>query len=69
MQFEGQFGGTGGGRGFGARGGLSGIIETTEGDALTINAPRGPLQETVGPETTIQIFADATLADLEAGIR
>ncbi len=71
-QFGGQFGGGGGGRRFGGGGGgdgLTGTIETIEGDTLTINTPRGPLQVDVGLETTIQIFADGTLADLEAGMR
>ena len=71
-QFGGGFGGGGGGRRFGGGGegdGLTGTIETIEGDTLTINTPRGPLQADVGPETTIQIFAEGTLADLEAGMR
>lgn len=68
-QFGGQFGGAGGGRRFGGGDGLSGTIETIEGNTLTINTPRGPLQAEVGPETTIQIFADGTLADLEAGMQ
>ena len=69
-QFGGQFGGTGGGRRFGGGGdGLFGTIETIEGDTLTIDTARGPLQVAVGPETTIQVFADGTLAELEAGMR
>ena len=68
-QFGGQFGGTGGGRRFGGGDGLFGTIETIEGDTLTINTPRGPLQASVGPETTIQVFAEGTLADLEAGMQ
>ena len=67
-QFGGQFGG-GGGRRFGGGDGLFGTIETIEGGTLTINTPRGPLQASVGPETTIQVFADGTLADLEAGMQ
>ena len=68
-QFGDQFGGAGGGRRFGGGDGLVGTIETIEGDTLTINTPRGPLQATVGPETTIQVTADGTLADLEAGMQ
>ena len=71
-QFGGQLGGGGGGRRFGGGGagdGLTGTIETIEGDTLTIDTPRGPLQADVGPETTIQIFADGTLADLEPGMQ
>ena len=67
-QFGGGFGGGGGGR-RGGGDGLTGTIETIEGDTLTIDTPRGPLQADVGPETTIQIFAEGTLADLEAGMR
>ena len=71
-QFGGGFGGGGGGRRFGGGGGgdgLSGTIETIEGDTLTINTQRGPLQADVGPETTILIFADGMLADLEPGMQ
>ncbi|MCH8847458.1 MAG: hypothetical protein IIC32_00595 [Chloroflexi bacterium] len=79
-QFGGQFGGGfgGGGGGFGGgtgdgtgggERGLFGTIETIEGDTLTIDTARGPLQADVGPETTIQIFADGTLADLEPGMQ
>ena len=76
-QFGGQFGGGFGGGGGGGTGdgtgggggGLFGTIETIEGDTLTINTARGPLQADVGPETTIQLFTDGTLADLEAGMQ
>ena len=68
-QLREQFGGTGGGRRFGGGDGLFGTIETVEGDTLTIDTARGPLQVAVGPETTIQIFAEGTLAELEAGMR
>ncbi len=63
-QLGGGFGGGGGGGG-----GLFGTIESIEGDTLTINTQRGPLQADVGPETTILIFADGTLADLEPGMQ
>ena len=73
-QFGGQFGGGGGGGGqrFGGAGGgdgLFGTIETIEGDTLTINTQRGPLQAAVGAETTILIFADGSLGDLEPGMQ
>ena len=70
-QFGGGFGGGGGGQRFGGGGGdgLFGTIETIEGDTLTINTQRGPLQADVGPETTILIFADGSLADLEPGMQ
>ena len=63
------FGGGGGGQRFGGGDGLFGTIESIEGDTLTINTQRGPLQADVGPETTILIFADGTLADLEPGMQ
>ena len=73
-QFGGQFGGgfggggTGDGTGDGGRG-LFGTIDTIEGDTLTIGTARGPLQAAAGPETTIQLLADGTLADLVVGMR
>ena len=48
---------------------MLGTIETIDGDTLTINTSRGPLQAAVGAETTIQVFADGTLADLETGMQ
>lgn len=71
-QLREQFGGVGGGQRFGGRGGgdgLFGTIETIEGDTLTINTQRGPLQAAVGAETTILIFADGSLGDLEPGMQ
>ena len=71
-QLREQFGGTGDGAGDGTGGGgrgLFGTIETVEGDTLTINTQRGPLQAAVGSETTIQLFTDGTLADLAAGMQ
>lgn len=68
-QLGGGFGGGGGGQRFGGGDGLFGTIESIEGDTLTINTQRGPLQADVGPETTILIFADGTLADLEPGMQ
>lgn len=64
QQFAGRFG-----QGFLGGGDLTGTIEAIEGDTVTVNTPQGPLQATVGAATTIQLFADATLADLQTGIR
>ena len=80
QQFQGQFGerapggrgqlGQGGlgGQGFGGGGGLTGTIESIEGAKITVNTSQGPLQATVGEETTIQILAQGTLADLQPGV-
>lgn len=51
-----------------ARAGLAGTIEKIEGNILTINTPQGPLQATIGQDTTIQKFAEITLADLLVGM-
>ena len=64
---QGQFG-SGGRQGFASRG-LTGTIETIEGDTVTVNTPQGPLQAIIGADTTIQMFAEGTLADLETGMR
>ena len=65
----GQFGQGGpGGQGFGG-GGLTGTIESIEGGRITLNTSQGPLQATVGEETTIQMLAQGALDDLEAGVQ
>jgi len=67
-QFQDQFGQGGpGDLGFGGAGGLTGTIEGIEGDTITINTAQGPLQATISTDTTIQIFAEGTLTDLENG--
>ena len=67
-QFQDQFGQGGpGDLGFGGTGGLTGTIEGIEGDTITINTAQGPLQATISTDTTIQIFAEGTLTDLENG--
>jgi len=69
QQTQGQFGQRGpGGQGFGD-GGLTGTIESIEGGKITVNTSQGPLQATVGEETTIQMLAQGALADLEAGVQ
>ena len=68
QQFQGEFGQRAGARGgYGGRGGLSGTIESIEGNLLTINTLQGPLQATIGEDTVIQQFAQGTLADLQTG--
>ena len=68
QQFQDQFGQGGpGGLGFGGAGGLSGTIEGIEDNTVTINTAQGPLQATIGADTTIQIFVEGTLTDLENG--
>ena len=68
QQFQDQFGQGGpDGLGFGGAGGLTGTIEGIEGDTITINTAQGPLQATISTDTTIQIFAEGTLTDLENG--
>ena len=64
QQFQGQFG-----QDFGGRGGLTGTIEKIEGSTMTVNTPQGQLQATIAEETTIQRFAEGTLADLLTGVR
>ena len=67
----GGFGGGGGGGRLGGRGGggLTGPIETIEGNTLTIDTPQGPLQATIGADTTIQTFTQGALEDLRTGLR
>lgn len=70
QQFQDQFGQGGpDGLGFGGAGGLTGTIEGIEGDTITINTAQGPLLATIGADTTIQIFVEGTLTDLENGIQ
>lgn len=61
----GAFGGTGG-RGFAGR---TGAIEQVEGNTLTVSTEEGTLQAIIGADTTIQLFTEATLADLTEGMR
>ena len=72
QQFQGQFGGGGpggGGRRFGGGAGMTGTIERIEGNFVTLNTPQGPLEVTIGEDTSIQMFAEGTLSDLLAGVR
>ena len=51
-----------------AGGVLTGTIEQIEGNIITINTSRGPLQATIGDDTAIQIFTVGTLTGLETGL-
>ncbi|MBI4299173.1 MAG: PDZ domain-containing protein [Chloroflexi bacterium] len=68
QQFQGQLG-QGGSQGFSGRGGLAGTVEEIEGNTVIINTAQGPLQATVGGETTIQLFGKGSLQDLKARLR
>ena len=62
----GGFGGFGGG-GDGFRiggGGLNGTIESVVDGVLTINTPQGPLQATVGADTTFRSVVEVSVEDL-----
>ena len=61
----GAFGGAGG-RGFAGR---TGAIEQVEGNTLTVSTEEGTLQAIIGADTTIQLFTEATLAELTEGMR
>jgi hypothetical protein len=65
-QFQGRVGQ--GGQSF-AGGGLIGTIGAIDGTSVTVDTAQGPLQATVGADTTIQMFNEGELADLETGLR
>ena len=65
-QFQGGALGATGGRGFPRR---AGSIEHVEGNTLTISTEEGKVQATIGANTTIRRFTEATLADLAEGMR
>jgi hypothetical protein len=68
-QFQGRVGQGGqGGQGF-AGGGLIGTIGAINGTLVTVDTAQGPLQATVGADTTIQMFSEGELTDLETGLR
>ena len=71
QQFQGEFErGFGGGIGdldLSARSGLTATVEAIEGDTLTIDTARGPVQASIGADTAIQMFSEGTLADLTPG--
>ena len=76
QRFQGQAGGIGGdptaGDGSALRtpgfgGGLVGVIDSLEDGAIVLSGPQSSLEATVGEDTTITIFSQGTLEDLEAG--
>ena len=69
QRFQGQRGSDGDGSGFGGRGGLTGTIDQIQGNTITLNTSQGPLQALVRDDTTIQIFTEGSVADLESGLR
>ena len=68
-QFKGQRGAGIGGVGFTGGAGQAGNIEKIEGNTVTVNTPQGPLQATIGEETTIQETVEVSSADLHEGMR
>ena len=69
QQFQGQGGRGGGLGGVAGGGGLTGTIESIQGETVTIDTAQGPLQAIVDAETTIQMFTEGTLSDIETGVR
>ncbi len=71
QQFQGQSGQTGqdGAQVIPGRGGLTGTVEKIEGNTLTVNTAQGPLQATIGADTTIQMSVQGTAQDLKTGLR
>ena len=65
-QFQGDAIGATGGRGFPGR---TGAIEQVEGNTLTLSTEEGTVQATIGADTAIRRFTEATLADLAIGMR
>ena len=66
QQFGGRFGG-GPGQGFG--GGITGTVETVDGNQVTVETADGPRIVTIGLETVIQKSTTGTLEDLQQGVR
>ena len=74
QQFQGELDHSEGGQSFFGRGfpsgaGLTGTIEGIDGSTVTVNTAQGPLQATVGTDTTIQMFTVGVLEDLLVGVR
>ena len=44
-----------------------GVIDSLEDGAIVLSGPQSSLEATVGEDTTITIFSQGTLEDLEAG--
>lgn len=70
QQFQGEGGFAPGGGLFGGGGrGLVGTVEEISDGVITVNTPQGPLQATIGADTTIQVFAEGTAEDIETGVQ
>ena len=69
QQFQGQFGQGESRQGFAGGPRLIGTIEKVEGNTVTVNTVQGPLQALTGPDTTVQMSAEGTLADLQVGVQ
>jgi len=67
QRFLGQDGQATDGGGFAGQGGLTGVIQQTEGDTITVNTPQGPLQVDISEDTTIQKTVEGTPDDLQEG--
>ena len=67
-QFLDQDGQTTDGGEVAGRAGLTGVIQQLDGDTLTINTPKGPLQVAIGEDTTIQKTMEGTPGDLQEGV-
>ena len=65
----GQFGGQAGGGDFLGGPRLTGTITEIDGNIVTIDTERGPVQVTVADDTPIQRVDEVTLADLESGLQ
>ena len=66
QQFGGRFGG-GPGAGFG--GGVTGTVDTVDGNLVTVDTADGPRTVTIGEETVIQKSITGTIEDLQQGVR
>lgn len=68
QRFQGQDVAGRAGAGFGGRTSLRGNIESLDGNTVTVNTSQGPLLATIGEETVITRFAEATLNELVVGM-
>jgi hypothetical protein len=55
------------GSGLAGRGGLTGTIQQTEGNTITVNTMQGPLQVTISEDTSIQKTVEGSSDDLQEG--
>ncbi len=69
QRFQGQGDTRTGPGGFGDGAGLTGTIESVDGNEVTVNTPQGPLPVSVVDSTTIQMLTQSTLEELETGLQ